>query len=232
MRRVRYQEHPPRDEYRLTDKGLDLWPVIVDLLHWGDAHAAGPEGPPVLLRHRDWAGDRLPPALRALRRRARPARGAGAARSGRRVRGAVAARSGAYNPGRMFDRIDHVGIVVADIDSAMAVYGETFALELVHREVVPEFGLELVLLQIGDSHVELLAQTARRSSFLAGARAGLHHVAYRVADIDATLAELTRRGVELIDKRPRARARATRGSPSSTRAPPAACSPSWWRRQA
>ena len=56
MRRVRYQEHPPRDEYRLTEMGLDLWPVIVDLLHWGDRHAAGPEGPPVLLRHRGCGG--------------------------------------------------------------------------------------------------------------------------------------------------------------------------------
>jgi DNA-binding HxlR family transcriptional regulator len=56
MRRVRYQEHPPRDEYRLTEKGLDLWPVIVDLLQWGDRHLAGSQGPPVLLRHRDCGG--------------------------------------------------------------------------------------------------------------------------------------------------------------------------------
>ena len=96
MRRVRYQEHPPRDEYRLTDKGLDLWPVIVDLLHWGDAHAAGPEGPPVLLRHRDCGG-----AIDSRRRcelcgaevgpreaQALPGPGGG-------LRGGVAARSGA-----------------------------------------------------------------------------------------------------------------------------------------
>jgi len=56
MRRVRYQQHPPRDEYRLTEKGLDLWPVIVDLLQWGDQHLAGPAGPPVLLRHRGCGG--------------------------------------------------------------------------------------------------------------------------------------------------------------------------------
>ena len=56
MRRVRYQEHPPRDEYRLSERGLELWPVIVDLLQWGDRHTAGPEGPPVLLRHRDCGG--------------------------------------------------------------------------------------------------------------------------------------------------------------------------------
>ena len=56
MRRERYQEHPPRDEYRLTEMGLELWPVIVDLLHWGDRHLAGSAGPPVLLRHRGCGG--------------------------------------------------------------------------------------------------------------------------------------------------------------------------------
>ena len=53
LQRVRYQEHPPRDEYRLTDKGLDLYPLLVALMAWGDQYAVGPEGPPVLLRHRD-----------------------------------------------------------------------------------------------------------------------------------------------------------------------------------
>ncbi|HEY1776557.1 MAG TPA: helix-turn-helix domain-containing protein [Solirubrobacteraceae bacterium] len=56
MRRERYQEHPPRDEYRLTEMGIELWPVIVDLLHWGDRYTAGSEGPPVLLRHRGCGG--------------------------------------------------------------------------------------------------------------------------------------------------------------------------------
>jgi len=54
--RVPYQEHPPRDEYRLTEKGLGLWPVMIDLLQWGDAHLAGAAGPPVLIRHRDCGG--------------------------------------------------------------------------------------------------------------------------------------------------------------------------------
>jgi DNA-binding HxlR family transcriptional regulator len=50
MRRVAYQERPPRYEYRLTRKGVDLWPVIVSLMQWGDRHAA-PAGPPVVLQH-------------------------------------------------------------------------------------------------------------------------------------------------------------------------------------
>jgi DNA-binding HxlR family transcriptional regulator len=55
MRRELYHERPPRYEYRLTDKGIDLWPVIVALIQWGDRYAA-PDGPPVLLEHRDCGG--------------------------------------------------------------------------------------------------------------------------------------------------------------------------------
>jgi DNA-binding HxlR family transcriptional regulator len=51
-----YQEHPPRFEYRLTEKGLDLWPAIVALLQWGDRYAAGASGPPVLLEHKGCGG--------------------------------------------------------------------------------------------------------------------------------------------------------------------------------
>ncbi len=56
LTKVLYSEHPPRYEYRLTDKGLDLWPVIVELLHWGDRHAA-PQGPPIVIRHRGCGGE-------------------------------------------------------------------------------------------------------------------------------------------------------------------------------
>ncbi|MHB1583485.1 MAG: winged helix-turn-helix transcriptional regulator [Acidimicrobiales bacterium] len=50
LERRRYSEHPPRDEYRLTDKGLDLWPVLTAMRQWGDRHAA-PDGPPVEMVH-------------------------------------------------------------------------------------------------------------------------------------------------------------------------------------
>jgi DNA-binding HxlR family transcriptional regulator len=51
LKRVRYQDHPPRDDYRLTDKGRDLWPVITAMRQWGDEWAA-PDGPPVELVHK------------------------------------------------------------------------------------------------------------------------------------------------------------------------------------
>jgi DNA-binding HxlR family transcriptional regulator len=51
-----YRERPPRYEYRLTQKGIDLWPTIVTLMQWGDRYAAPAAGPPVLLEHRDCGG--------------------------------------------------------------------------------------------------------------------------------------------------------------------------------
>jgi DNA-binding HxlR family transcriptional regulator len=56
LEKRRYRDHPPRHEYRLTEKGLDLWPVLVALMYWGDEHATPPAGPPVLLTHRACGG--------------------------------------------------------------------------------------------------------------------------------------------------------------------------------
>lgn len=56
LERVPYQERPLRHEYRLTEKGLDLWPVVVSLMQWGDRYAPPGEGPPVVLRHRGCGG--------------------------------------------------------------------------------------------------------------------------------------------------------------------------------
>jgi DNA-binding HxlR family transcriptional regulator len=57
LEKIPYQERPLRHEYRLTDKGLDLWPVITELLRWGDRHAASEAGPPIVLRHKDCGGE-------------------------------------------------------------------------------------------------------------------------------------------------------------------------------
>jgi DNA-binding HxlR family transcriptional regulator len=57
LKRVPYQDRPVRYEYRLTDKGLDLYPAILSLVHWGDKHYAGKNGPPLLHTHRKCGHD-------------------------------------------------------------------------------------------------------------------------------------------------------------------------------
>jgi DNA-binding HxlR family transcriptional regulator len=57
LKKVPYQENPPRHEYRLTEKGLDLYPVIISLVHWGDRHYAGRKGAPMLHTHKSCGHD-------------------------------------------------------------------------------------------------------------------------------------------------------------------------------
>ena len=106
----------------------------------------------------------------------------------------------------MLGRIDHIGVAVEDIDAALALYGESFEMELAHRETVESQGVEAVLLDVGDGHVELLAPLGPDTpvgKYMAKNGAGLHHVAYAVDDIDATLEKLSAAGLRLIDSEPR-----------------------------
>ncbi len=113
----------------------------------------------------------------------------------------------------MFARIDHIGVAVADLDAALALHEQTYEMAVVHREIVTAQGVEAVLLDIGENHVELLRPLADDTPvgrFLAKRGPGLHHVAFQVADIEATLAQLRDRGVRLVDETPRAGIRGSR----------------------
>lgn len=113
----------------------------------------------------------------------------------------------------MFELIDHVGVAVDDLDAAISLYEGTLGMPLAHRETVGEQGVEAVLLDVGDCHVELLRPLGPETPvgrFLAKRGQGLHHVAYRVGDIDAVLARLRELGVRLIDAEPRTGIRKSR----------------------
>ncbi len=113
----------------------------------------------------------------------------------------------------MFTRIDHIGVAVEEIEPALALYRDSFQLTLAHREVVEEQGVEAVLLDVGENHVELLAPLGADTpvgKFLAKNGPGLHHVAYQVQDIDATLGALKQAGLALIDETPRTGIRGSR----------------------
>ena len=113
----------------------------------------------------------------------------------------------------MFARVDHIGVAVDDLEAAIALHQGAYGMALVHREVVDEQGVEAVLLDVGENHVELLRPLADESPvgrFLAERGPGLHHVAYQVTDVQATLAELRERGLQLIDETPRTGIRGSR----------------------
>jgi methylmalonyl-CoA/ethylmalonyl-CoA epimerase len=108
--------------------------------------------------------------------------------------------------GRVFTRVDHIGVAVEDIDAALQLYERDYEMTLVHREVVSSQGVEAVLLDVGENHVELLAPLGPDTpvgKFLAKRGPGMHHVAYQVTDIEAALASLRDAGVRLIDEQPR-----------------------------
>ena len=106
----------------------------------------------------------------------------------------------------MFDRIDHIGVAVEDLDASIALYEKTFGMKLVHRETVTEQGVEAVLLDVGENHVELLAPLGPDTpvgKFLAKKGPGLHHVAYQTTDIESALQAAKDAGLRLIDETPR-----------------------------
>ena len=106
----------------------------------------------------------------------------------------------------MFGEIDHIGVAVEDIDESLALYRDRLGMREQHREIVEAFGVEAVLLEIGDAHVELLMPTGADSGvarFLERNGPGMHHVAYRTDDIEKALARLSAAGVRLIDEEPR-----------------------------
>jgi methylmalonyl-CoA epimerase len=113
----------------------------------------------------------------------------------------------------MFKRIDHIGVAVEDLDSAIKLYERSFEMELVHRETVESQGVEAVLLDVGEGHIELLAPLGPDTpvgKFLAKKGPGIHHVAYSVEDIDTALEKAKAIGLKLIDESPRTGIRGSR----------------------
>jgi methylmalonyl-CoA epimerase len=102
--------------------------------------------------------------------------------------------------------IHHLGVAVEDLDEALATYKRLFGAELERREVVEDQGVEAASLRVGTSRVELLTPTGEDTPvgrFLAKRGPGMHHVAYGVDDLPATLEHLAHEGAELIDEEPR-----------------------------
>ena len=109
--------------------------------------------------------------------------------------------------------IDHIGVAVENLDEAVRLYSERLGMAEQHRETVEEQGVEAVLLEIGDGHVELLSPLSSETAvgrFLERNGPGMHHVAYRTDDIDAELDAARAAGLRLIDEEPRIGIRGSR----------------------
>jgi methylmalonyl-CoA/ethylmalonyl-CoA epimerase len=103
-------------------------------------------------------------------------------------------------------RISHIGIAVRDLDAQIRFYRDTLGLHLEGIEEVPDQRVRTAIFRVGEAAVELLAPTAADSPiarFLDKRGEGIHHIAYAVDDLEAALAVLAARGVELIDHAPR-----------------------------
>jgi len=113
----------------------------------------------------------------------------------------------------VFGRIDHIGVAVEDLDGAVALYQDRLGMREQHRETVEAFGVDAVLLEIGDGHVELLSPLSSESAvgrFIAKNGPGIHHVAYQTDDLDSALDSVRGAGLELIDEQPRTGIRGSR----------------------
>lgn len=102
--------------------------------------------------------------------------------------------------------IDHVAIAVFDLDDAIDDYRETFGVTVDHREILDDEGVEVAMLAVADSSIQLLTPTRDDSPlarFLDQRGPGLHHVGYRVADCAAALTAMVDQGHEVVDDEPR-----------------------------
>ena len=102
--------------------------------------------------------------------------------------------------------IHHLGVAVADLDAAVETYTRLFGATLEQRAEVPDQGVEVAMLRVGEGHVELLRALGPETpvgKFLAKRGPGMHHVAFEVDDVGAELDRLAAAGTELVDERPR-----------------------------
>jgi methylmalonyl-CoA/ethylmalonyl-CoA epimerase len=113
----------------------------------------------------------------------------------------------------MLSKINHIGVAVLSIDDALPFYRDQLGMAFKGAEEVAEQKVRVAMLQVGESKIELLEPTSPDSpvaKFLDKNGPGIHHIAYQVADIEATIAKLQQDGVRMIDIEPRNGAHGTK----------------------
>jgi methylmalonyl-CoA/ethylmalonyl-CoA epimerase len=118
----------------------------------------------------------------------------------------------AQGQGALLTEIDHIAIAVNDLDAAIAWYRDVFGATVAHRETVEAEGVEEALLKVAESYIQLTRATRPDSAvgkFLEKRGEGVHHIGYRVDDIDAALKALTDQGGQVVGEAPRPGSRGT-----------------------
>jgi len=103
-------------------------------------------------------------------------------------------------------KLDHLGIVVADLDAARAFYEKALGITCTHVEDLPERGLRVAFLPVGDTRIELITPLhpqSEVSKFLETRGAGLHHICFETSDVNAASADLKAQSVKLTQDAPR-----------------------------
>ena len=106
----------------------------------------------------------------------------------------------------MFEKVDHIGIAVASLDEALKLYRDQLGLDCKGTEVVEEQKVKVAFLPVGESKIELLESTDPEGpvgKFIEKKGAGVHHLSFRVSNIEEKLEQLKQQGVALIDQKPR-----------------------------
>lgn len=113
---------------------------------------------------------------------------------------------GSYTRAVLLERLDHVGIAVADMETAIAQYRRLLGREPQHREAVAQDGIEAVMFELDNVRIELVGSLREDSTiarFLQRRGTALHHVAFSVADVQVALDEARAEGWETLDSCPR-----------------------------
>jgi methylmalonyl-CoA/ethylmalonyl-CoA epimerase len=104
------------------------------------------------------------------------------------------------------NRIDHIAILVGDLENTLAFWRDALGLELSHQENNPDEQAEIAFLPIGDCQIELVRPTTQDSGlarYLEKRGPGMHHICLQVSDIEGMLAQLKAKGIQLINEQPR-----------------------------
>jgi len=106
----------------------------------------------------------------------------------------------------LFDKIDHIGVAVSDLEKTISFYRDQIGLDFKGTEVVEEQKVKVAFFPVGESKMEFLEPTEQGSpvgKFIEKKGEGVHHLAFRVDNLEAKLEQLKAQGIELIDEKPR-----------------------------